>query len=83
MKLMKKLIKKLFAGKKIAKKRAKRAKRRAKVLGLGFAFCAGAVCTGYFVYTHREALAASVAGKAFSKRRHGHFLLRKLLKKKA
>ena len=76
-----KLLKKLLGKKKKAEKKARKTKRILRVLALCTAFCAGAVCTGWFVYAHRNVIAAAVSGKKPPKCPHGLLCAKKLRKK--
>ena len=68
-----KLIRKILKNKKKAEKRAKRTKKVLRFFGLCCAFCAGAACMGWFVYTHRNVLAAAVGGRQMPRRAHRFF----------
>lgn len=64
------MIKKMLTRKRKAEKKAKRARKALHILGLCCAFCLGATAMGYFVYVHRNVLAAAVAGMEMPKSRH-------------
>ena len=74
-----------FAGKearRVEKKVKKKIKRTKKtILLLLLSFCAGAVCMGTVVYTHRQAIAAAVSGKSLPKGEHSCCCAKSLLSK--
>ena len=64
------MIKKLLGKKKKHEKKVRKTKRILHVLGLCCAFCLGAGLMGWFVYAHRNVIAAAVNGTAMPKGKH-------------